>query len=46
LAFTRSIGVLRRHRLQRHHRDNPEHRQIIEFFRPIVAERAAIQYEF
>ena len=29
------------------YRDNPEHRDIIaEFIRPIVAERAAIQYEF
>ena len=28
------------------YRDNPEHRDIIaEFIRPIVAERAAIQYE-
>ena len=29
------------------YRDNPEHRAIIaEFIRPIMAERAAIQYEF
>jgi Stress responsive A/B Barrel Domain len=29
------------------YRDNPEHRAIIaEFIRPIIAERAAIQYEF
>jgi hypothetical protein len=29
------------------YRDNPEHRAIIaEFVRPIIAERAAIQYEF
>ena len=28
-------------------RDNPEHRAIIaEFIRPIIAERAAVQYEF
>ena len=28
------------------YRDNPEHRDIIaEFIRPIVAERAAVQYE-
>jgi hypothetical protein len=29
------------------YRDNPEHRAIIaEFIRPIIAERAALQYEF
>ena len=29
------------------YRDNPEHRAIIaEFIRPIIGERAAIQYEF
>jgi hypothetical protein len=28
------------------YRDNPEHRAIAEFIRPITAERAAIQYEF
>jgi hypothetical protein len=28
------------------YRDNPEHRQIIAEFRPIIAVRAAIQYEF
>ena len=29
------------------YRDNPEHRAIIaEYIRPIIAERAAIQYEF
>ena len=29
------------------YRDNPEHRAIIaEFIRPIIAERAAVQYEF
>jgi hypothetical protein len=29
------------------YRDNPEHRAIIaEFIRPVIAERAAIQYEF
>ena len=29
------------------YRDNPEHQAIIaEFIRPIIAERAAIQYEF
>jgi hypothetical protein len=28
------------------YRDNPEHRAIIASFRPIVAERAAIQYEY
>ena len=28
-------------------RDNPDHRAIIaEFIRPIIAERAAVQYEF
>ena len=29
------------------YRDNPEHQAIIaEFIRPIIAERAAVQYEF
>jgi hypothetical protein len=29
------------------YRDNPEHRAIIaEFIRPIIAERAALQYEY
>ena len=29
------------------YRDNPEHRAIIaEFIQPIIAERAAVQYEF
>ncbi len=31
----------------RTYRDNPEHRAVIaEFIQPIIAERAAVQYEF